>query len=216
MKKNIVTILIAMLTMAVQAQDAKETFIKIDYNDMYTRCFLLSDYNGDGVVTYGEAVKTTSLVMDMGGVNNLIDDYSFLRFFPNLTSLSVGNTVVETLDLSYNSKLERLDLTNTMMLKNLTLDAKCNPQIIFPRNTINDITIHRIDIVAPPTGYAQCEKYEADDDVYPCYIVTNDGKKFGVYYKGHIAIPCEYSKEEVMQSWFSGERSDRIKKTSAK
>lgn len=206
-----------MFAITVQAQyDTNDTFIKIDYKDMYSRCFLLCDRDADGIVTYGEAVKTTTLVMDMGGLKNLVEDYSFLRCFPNLVSLSVGNTVMEELDLSYNTKLEVIDLTNTLMLKKLTLDMGCNPRIIFPRNALNDLTIHRVDIMAPPTGYAVCEKYQMEDDVYPCYVVTNDGKKFGVYYKGHLAIPLEYGKDEVVQSWFGAEKKEKNEKEEKK
>ena len=130
-------ILFIMMTMTclpstnVCAQNS-QVFIKITNDNFFSHCFEDCDVNGDGIVTFDEANKATKLVLDRGGRSNIIEDYSFLKHFPNLTIFSVGNTPVETLDLSCLGKLEHLGLMNAAWLKKLVLAADCNPEITYP------------------------------------------------------------------------------------
>ena len=132
--KKILFIMVAMTCLTstnVCAQDS-QVFIKITSDNIFSRCFEDCDVNGDGIVTFDEANKATKLVLDKGGRSNIIEDYSFLKHFPNLTILSVGNTTQESLDLSCLGKLEHLGLMNAAWLKKLVLAADCNPEITYP------------------------------------------------------------------------------------
>ena len=100
----------------------------------FAKCFTNCDLNKDGKVSYAEAEKATKLSLDYGGRKNIISDYSFLKYFPNLTHLSIGNTPNEQIDLSNNPKLEVIDLRNGLWVKEMIIVAGCNPQIFFPMN----------------------------------------------------------------------------------
>ena len=151
MKKNLffVMVMACMATANVCAQDS-QVFIKITNDNIYSRCFEDCDVNGDGVVTFDEANKATKLVLDKGGRSNIIEDYSFLKHFPNLTILSVGNTTVESLDLSCLGKLEHLGLMNAAWLKKLVLAADCNPEITYPTSDTKVEVTHasKADVIA--------------------------------------------------------------------
>ena len=88
------------------AQAPGDTFIKIEDDNMFSKCFELIDTNGDGIVTYAEAEAATALGLDRGGRLNIIDDYEFLKYFPNLEALSVGNTTLDEIDIHWLKKLK--------------------------------------------------------------------------------------------------------------
>ena len=105
MKRTTIVLLSIMTVMAAKAQNSGE-FIKIEDHNIYSKCFEPCDTNGDGIVTYDEAAAATMLVLDRGGRSNIVTDYSFLKYFPNLTAFSVGNTPETVIDLSCLKKLE--------------------------------------------------------------------------------------------------------------
>lgn len=107
-------------------------FIIITDDNVFSRCFTKCDLNGDNKVSYAEAAMATTLHLDYGGRMNIIGNYSFLQFFPNLTHLSIGNTPNESIDLSGNPKLEVIDLRGGLWITEVTLAMGCNPQIFFP------------------------------------------------------------------------------------
>lgn len=140
-----------MIAMAQSKTTNDTVFIQLNAVDIYggpsafATCFTNCDLNGDGLVSYAEAEKATRLILDYGGRKNIISDYSFLKHFPNLVELSIGNTPNESIDLSMNPKLEKINLTNGLWIKEVTLAKGCNPQIIFPIHD-SDITFKRVSI----------------------------------------------------------------------
>lgn len=102
------------------------------YGAAFARCFTPCDLDQDGIVTYAEATQATELHLGYGGRKNIIGDYAFLKNFPNLVRLDVGNGTVEELDLSMLPKLEELDLRLALWVKHITLAKGCCPRIIYP------------------------------------------------------------------------------------
>ena len=130
MKRNMLIMAFAMTGMvSVQAQEANDTFIKIEDHDMFSQCFATCDINNDGIVTYAEAAAATMLSLEKGGRLNIIEDYAFLKYFPNLTALGVGTTPVEEIDLRNQTKLEKLHVGNASWLKKIILAEGCKPEI---------------------------------------------------------------------------------------
>ena len=127
------------------AQNANNTFIKIEEENMFSKCFAPCDTNGDGIVTYAEAEATTVLGLETGGRLNIIEDYSFLKYFPNLEAISVGNTTVEEIDLSHQTKLKVVNVTNALWLKKIIVSGKEAPEVTgVPEN---DSTRSKVEIV---------------------------------------------------------------------
>lgn len=98
----------------------------------FSRCFTPCDLNKDGIVTYGEAEQTTMLDLSPGGRKNIISNYDFLRYFPNLTHLHLGNATLEEIDLSRNPKLEEVVCSLALWLKQVKLAKGCCPRIYYP------------------------------------------------------------------------------------
>lgn len=133
--------------MSAQAQDANDTFIKIENGNVFSHCFEMCDANGDGVVTYAEAAAATKLGLDRGGRSNVIEDYSFLKYFPNLEAFSVGNTPLEEIDLSCLTKLKLVNVSSALWLKKITVGGSVAPEI-----TGEDITGNKIQVVLKGAG----------------------------------------------------------------
>ena len=102
------------------------------YGSAFARCFTPCDINQDGIVTYAEAAQATELHLGYGGRKNIIGNFDFLKYFPNLVVLEVGNATVEELDLTMMPKLEELDLRLALWMKHVTLAKRCCPRIIYP------------------------------------------------------------------------------------
>lgn len=112
-------------------------FIRIEQEPMlgggaFARCFTPCDLNGNGIVTYAEAAQATELGLSRGGRQNIIGNYDFLKHFPNLKRLDVGNTPVEEIDLTQNTKLEEVFCGNALWLKKVKLAKGCSPRIYYP------------------------------------------------------------------------------------
>ena len=107
----------------------KVTVVKIEDNNIFSQCFKDMDTNGDGIVDCCEAKKATFLSLERGGRSNVIDNYDFLKYFPNLTAFGVGTTPVEVIDLSRQKKLEKLNVSNASWLKKIILAEGCKPEI---------------------------------------------------------------------------------------
>ena len=130
MKKMILSIAVAVTGMiSVQAQNANDTFIKIEDENMFSKCFVTCDTNNDGIVTYAEAEAATVLGLEAGGRSNVIEDYSFLKFFPNLEAISVGTTTVEEIDMHYQTKLKVVNVTNALWLKKIVVGGTVVPEV---------------------------------------------------------------------------------------
>ncbi len=130
MKRNMLIMAFAMTGMvSVQAQETNETFIKIEDHDMFSQCFSTCDTNNDGIVTYAEAAAATMLSLEKGGRLNIIEDYAFLKYFPNLEALSVGNTTLEIIDMHYLTKLKLVNVTNALWLKTIIVGGDVAPEI---------------------------------------------------------------------------------------
>ncbi len=138
-----------MMAMAQNKTANDSVFVQLNDVDIYgnpsafAKCFANCDMNGDGMVSYAEAAKATRLVLDYGGRKNIISDYSFLKHFPNLVELSIGNTPNESIDLSHNPKLEKINLANGLWIKEVILAYGCNPQLFFPIQE-NYVTFKRL------------------------------------------------------------------------
>ena len=210
MKRMILyTALAGMASFSVFALSLGDTFIKIQDSNMFSRCFADCDSDGNGIVTYVEAVATSKLMLDKGGRENVIDDYGFLKCFPNLMELSVGNTTVESIDLRCCPKLERLNLTNGLWIRDVTLALGCNPQITFPAGNA-DIVIHRSDMKCESESFFYSERLE--HELFPCYLVSTDGEKFGIYNNNSLVVPCKYTKGEALRVWQNMKKVRKQKK----
>lgn len=210
MKKVVLSILIAAVgILSVHAKNCKAVFIMIDEQSLYSRFFVNCDTDGNGIVTYAEAFKATRLVLDNGGNHTPINDFDFLKFFPNLTELTIGSTTAQSLDLRCCPKLKYIDLTRGDSLRDVILDKDCFPQIIFPSGK-SEVAIQREDEHLTLDGFAYCERLEGE--AYPCYLVSLDGKKFGLYENGVMVVPCKYKKNEVMDKWPMSNKSTKRKK----
>lgn len=147
MKRVFLSLAVVFVAMvAVQAQDqkccntekkecckaqkkGKTTVVKIEDHNIFSQCFKVFDTNGDGIVDCCEAQKATYLSLERGGRSNVIDNYGFLKYFPNLTALGVGTTPVEEIDLRNLPKLEKLHVGNASWLKKIILTEGCKPEI---------------------------------------------------------------------------------------
>ena len=147
MKRIILSLAVAFVTIgAAQAQDQKccntekkecckaqkkekTTVVKIEDHNIFSQCFKDIDTNGDGIVDGCEAQKATYLSLERGGRSNVIDNYGFLKYFPNLTALGAGTTPVEEIDLRNLTKLEKLHVGNASWLKKIILTEGCKPEI---------------------------------------------------------------------------------------
>ena len=107
----------------------KVTVVKIEDNNIFSQCFKDIDTNGDGIVDCCEAKKATFLSLERGGRSNVITNYDFLKYFPNLTAFGVGTTPLEEIDLRNQSKLEKLNVSNASELKKIILAEGCKPEI---------------------------------------------------------------------------------------
>lgn len=130
MKRNMLIMAFAMTGMvSVQAQEANDTFIKIEDHDMFSQCFATCDINNDGIVTYAEAAAATMLSLEKGGRLNIIENYDFLKYFPNLEALSVGNTTQEIIDMHYQKNLKLVNVINALWLKTIIVGGEVAPEI---------------------------------------------------------------------------------------
>ena len=140
MKRVFLSLVIAFVAMGVaQAQERKGcckaekkekvTVVKIEDNNIFSQCFKDIDTNGDGIVDCCEAKKATFLSLERGGRSNVVTNYDFLKFFPNLTALGVGTTPLEVIDLHKQKKLEKLNVSNASELKKIILAEGCKPEI---------------------------------------------------------------------------------------
>ena len=130
-------VLLSLLAMACVVGAAAQTknddvFIRIADDNMFSKCFVSCDKNGDNIVTYSEAAEATILSLSYGGRLNIIEDYNFLKHFPNLTALHVGNTTVESIDLSHNPKLEHVSLEQALWVRVVRFANGTSPQLFCP------------------------------------------------------------------------------------
>lgn len=127
--------LLFLVTFAVMlhAQEQKcckaETVVKIEDNNIFSQCFKDIDANGDGIVDCCEARKATMLSLEKGGRLNIIENYDFLKYFPNLEALSVGNTTQEIIDMHYQKNLKLVNVTNALWLKTIIVGGEVAPEI---------------------------------------------------------------------------------------
>lgn len=142
MKHSLLFCLLAIAFMACSKTQQNDEVIRITDEDLFSQCFVDCDADSDGIVTIAEAEAAKVLILDKGGRLNIIEDYTFLRSFPNLEALSVGNTTLETIDLSGNPHLKQLNLQNALWISKIILAPDCNPEILYPAGT-DSVTIER-------------------------------------------------------------------------
>lgn len=142
MKHSLLFCLLAIAFMACSKTQQNDKVIRITDEDLFSQCFTICDADSDGIVTAAEAEAAKVLILDKGGRLNIIEDYTFLRSFPNLEALSVGNTTLETIDLSGNPHLKQLNLQNALWISKIILAPDCNPEILYPAGT-DSVTIER-------------------------------------------------------------------------
>ena len=195
-------------TLSMMAQNIKEPdsdcIISMKEFSIFSNCFKDIDTNGDGIVDAAEAKAATILVLDRGGRSNIINNYDFLKHFPNLKAFSVGTTTAEVIDLHRLTKLEKLNLTNATFLQKIILAQGCQPEIINPEGKaridieyyVEDETVRKL-----LEEYSYCEKVEQDGDV--CYIVSKEYGKYGIWHNGKLEVPCQYELEELRNKYFT-------------
>lgn len=153
MKRLFLSLMAVVCMCGAMAQSkSDDVFIRITDDNMFSKCFTNCDQNGDSQVTYAEAAEATTLLLQYGGRLNIIEDYDFLKFFPNLTTLHVGNTTVESIDLSRNPKLERVNLQLALWLRVVCVANGNIPQMLCPPDAklMTVIVGNKEDIPADP------------------------------------------------------------------
>lgn len=97
------------------------------------RCALKSgDINEDGVLSKAEADSLTVLNLTVYRIHIFeVKTYDDLKKFPNLRQVWLGESELETVDLSANYKLE-LVAVQSPKLKTLVLATGCHPKLITP------------------------------------------------------------------------------------
>lgn len=192
MKRNMLIMAFAMTGMvSVQAQEANDTFIKIEDHDMFSQCFATCDINNDGIVTYAEAAAATMLSLEKGGRLNIIEDYAFLKYFPNLEALSVGNTTLEIIDMHYLTKLKLVNVTNALWLKTIIVGGNVAPEITGVPD--NDPTREAVKVVFYKEKPDATFKFK--DDAIKDFCLRNkvDADKDGVISKEEAAAVTRLS-----------------------
>ena len=106
-------------------ESKEQVVITITEGDSFSQCFKACDTDNDNKVSVAEAKDATTLTLDKGEKSNIVDNYACLRHFPNIISLTIGNTSLESIDLRMLTKLERLDITNATSLKEVKLSSSC-------------------------------------------------------------------------------------------
>lgn len=192
MKRNMLIMAFAMTGMvSVQAQEANDTFIKIEDHDMFSQCFATCDINNDGIVTYAEAAAATMLSLEKGGRLNIIEDYAFLKYFPNLEALSVGNTTLEIIDMHYLTKLKLVNVTNALWLKTIIVGGDVAPEITgVPDNDPTRETVKVVFYKEKPDA-----TFKFKDDAIKDFCLRNkvDADKDGVISKEEAAAVTRLS-----------------------
>lgn len=192
MKRNMLIMAFAMTGMvSVQAQEANDTFVKIEDHDMFSQCFATCDINNDGIVTYAEAAAATMLSLEKGGRLNIIEDYAFLKYFPNLEALSVGNTTLEIIDMHYLTKLKLVNVTNALWLKTIIVGGDVAPEITGVPD--NDPTREAVKVVFYKEKPDATFKFK--DDAIKDFCLRNkvDADKDGVISKEEAAAVTRLS-----------------------
>ncbi|MBO7337117.1 MAG: hypothetical protein J6W49_01265 [Paludibacteraceae bacterium] len=210
MRRLVIYVMFAgLLSLGVNAQSPGDTFIKIEKRNMFSQCFADCDANDDGIVTYAEAEAATVLSLDKGGRLNIIESYDFLKYFPNLTLLSLGNTTEEVVDLHYQTRLKRVNVAYALWLK----------RIIVSENVTPEVTGQPAD--DPFRGAVKVERYVSDPvarglyeegfvyvepvskDTATLYIVALEPGAYGVWHNDSLEVPCEYSLDSLKAKYFT-------------
>ena len=108
------------------------------------RCALKSgDIDGDGVLSKAEADSLTVLNLTVYRIHVFeVKTYEDLRFFPNLRRVWLGESSLESVDLSANYKLEFVAVQSPG-LRELVLAVGCYPQLVTP-NSEGSLTVSRV------------------------------------------------------------------------
>ena len=108
------------------------------------RCALKSaDANQDGVLSSEEADALTTLNLTVYRIHVFtVKSYEDLKRFPHLKKVWLGDSALETVDLSYNQELEFVCIQSDE-LKTLILPVGCTPQIAYPVHP-GEVTIKRV------------------------------------------------------------------------
>ena len=214
MKRFILTATVAAFgLMTVQAQDANDVFIKIENENFFSHCFEICDTNKDGIVTYAEAAAATKLGLDRGGRSNVIENYDFLKYFPNLEMFSVGNTPLEVVDLHMLKKLKLVNVSSALWLKKIIVGCETAPEITGedPSREAIKVEFWVDDPVSRQLfqdGYQYVEPIQQDGDTY--YIVSeNDGVgPYGLWHNGNLEVACNYSLDVLKQNYFTAQLTE--------
>ena len=107
-------------------------------------CALKSaDANQDGVLSAEEANALTVLNLTVYRIHVFtVKSYEDLKRFPHLKKVWLGDSALETVDLSYNQELEFVCIQSDA-LKTLILPVGCTPQIAYPVHP-GEVTIKRV------------------------------------------------------------------------
>ena len=225
MKRVLLSLAIAFVAVcAAQAQDQKEcckkecckkecckaekkekvTVVKIEDNNIFSQCFKDIDTNGDGIVDCCEAKKATFLSLERGGRSNVITNYDFLKYFPNLTALGLGNTPLEVVDLHNQTKLEKLHVGNALFLKKVIVGGEKAPEISGEQPDREAIVVEFYveDPVARQLfqdGYQYVEPVKMDCDTY--YVVSKEPGVYGLWHNGKLEVPCQYGYDKLKSNY---------------
>ena len=138
MKKILFIIVLALLSFNTYAQ-------KLQFSDPEVlRCALKSgDANGDGVLSKAEADSLTVLNLTVYRIHIFeVKTYEDLKKFPNLRKVWLGESELETVDLSANYKLEFVAVQSPR-LQTLVLAVGCSPQLVTPHSE-GTLTVKRV------------------------------------------------------------------------
>ena len=138
MKRILLFALLGLFGLATQAQ----TLTFADSN-IERRALLKGDTDGDGHISRAEADSLKSLNLTQYRTDMFeVKTYEDLALFPNLEKLWLGESKIETVDLSKNWNLKYVNIESDNV-KVIILAVGCAPKLAYPMHS-GEILVKRI------------------------------------------------------------------------
>lgn len=137
MKKIILALSMALFTFSLSAQDdtcggcckGKQGYLVFKNIHIEERALTAGDTDKDGKLTPEEASLITTLYLSSSRSDLfVVGDYSDLTLLPNLQTLSLGYTLLDTVDLSGNKALKQI-IVDDSRVKTIILAKGCLAEV---------------------------------------------------------------------------------------
>lgn len=136
-------LMIVLLVVACFSFSAGAQVLTFADTNIERRALLNGDIDGDGHISKVEADSLKSLNLTQYRTDMFeVKTYDDLASFPNLEKLCLGESKVETVDLSNNWNLKFVDIQSDNV-KTVILAVGCTPKISYPKHS-GEILIKRV------------------------------------------------------------------------